>query len=299
MGKLLICDPVDESAIEEMRQAGVDVDVRDDISPEALADVIGDYEGIVVRSRTKVPGDLIDKATKLKVIIRGGVGLDSIDVAHAQEKGIAVRNTPESNSNAVVELVLGLMISLARSIPDANQAMKEGRWTKKSLQGTELEGKTLGIIGYGRIGQMLGQKAEALGMRVVGCDPYINDTDLLCLEDLLAASDYISMHVPGGAATKNLLNAENLARTKQGVFIIQASRGGTVAEEALYEALVSGHVAGAALDVYTEEPPKSDLLRNLVALPQVIATPHIGAATEEALTRVGGEVAKLAISYLA
>lgn len=299
MGKLLICDPVDESAIEEMRNAGVEVDVRDDISAEALANEIGDYEGIVVRSRTKVPRELIDQATNLKVIIRGGVGLDSIDVAYAQEKGIAVRNTPEANSNAVVELVLGLMLALARNIAQADKAMKEGRWTKKALQGSELEGKTLGIIGYGRIGQMLSLKAQALGMTVVACDPYVDDPNLVCLSDLLKASDYISLHVPGGASTKNLLNAENLSATKRGVHIIQASRGGTVDEAALYDALVSGQIAGVALDVYTEEPPKSDLLHKLVALPQVIATPHIGAATEEALARVGGEVAKLAIDYLA
>jgi D-3-phosphoglycerate dehydrogenase len=299
MGKLLICDPVDESAIEEMRQAGVEVEVRDDISAEALAEIIGDYEGIVVRSRTKVPRELLDRAAALKVIIRGGVGLDSIDVAYAQEKGIAVRNTPEANSNAVVELVLGLMVALARNITGADRAMKEGRWTKKSLQGTELEGKTLGIIGYGRIGQMLGAKAEAIGMRVVACDPYVDNSDLVCLDDLLAAADYISLHVPGGASTKNMLDAEKLSKAKQGAYIIQASRGGTVDEQALYNALVSGHLAGVALDVYTEEPPKSELLHELVALPQVIATPHFGAATEEALARVGGEVAALAISYLA
>lgn len=299
MGKLLICDPVDESAVDEMRRAGVEVDVRDDISADALAEVIGQYEGIVVRSRTKVPQALIDRASNLKVIIRGGVGLDSIDVAHAKEKGIAVRNTPEANSNAVVELVLGLMLTLARNIAQADKAMKEGRWTKKALQGTELDGKTLGIIGFGRIGQMLAQKAKTLGMTVMACDPYIDDPSLVSLNDLLAGSDFISLHVPGGASTKNLLNAEKLALTKHGVIIIQASRGGTVDETALYEALLSGHVAGAGLDVYTEEPPKSELLNALVALPQVIATPHIGAATEEALARVGGEVAKLAIAYLA
>jgi D-3-phosphoglycerate dehydrogenase len=299
MGKLLICDPVDESAIEEMRQAGIDVDVRDDISADELAEVIGNYDGIVVRSRTKVPAALIDRASQLKVIIRGGVGLDSIDVVRAQEKGIAVRNTPEANSNAVAELALAAMIALARNLHGANSAMKEGRWTKKSLQGTEIEGKTLGIIGYGRIGQLLGEKAQALGMRIVACDPYVDEVGLLCLEDLLATSDYMSLHVPGGSGTKNLLDADKLAMTKRGVYIVQTSRGGTVNEEALYEALVSGQVAGAALDVFTEEPPTSELLRKLVALPQVIATPHIGAATEEALERVGGEVAKLAISYLA
>ncbi|MGC9469449.1 MAG: D-2-hydroxyacid dehydrogenase [Anaerolineae bacterium] len=299
MAKLLICDPVDPGAIQEMREAGIDVDIRDAITAEELADDIGDYHGIVVRSRTKVPASLIDKATNLKVIIRGGVGLDSIDVKYARGKGIDVRNTPEANSNAVVELVLGLMIALGRHLVRADISMKAGRWEKKSLKGTEITGKTLGIIGYGRIGQRLGEKAHGVGMNVVAYDPYVEHADLVSLDQLLKKSDYISLHVPATPETIDLIDAEALAKMKQGAFLIQASRGGTVNEAALYEALVSGKLAGAGIDVYTEEPPKSELLRKLVELPQVIATPHIGAATEEAQARVGEEIVSIAKSYLA
>lgn len=299
MGKLLICDPVDASAIDEMRAAGIDVDVRDDITPAALAEIIGGYDGIVVRSRTKVGADLIDRGTSLKVIIRGGAGLDTIDVVHARSKGISVQNTPAANSNAVVELALGMMLSLARHINRADTGMKAGKWEKKSLEGTEIEGKTLGVVGYGRIGRMLGEKARALGMTVLAYDPFVEHPDIVPLDTLLAKADYISVHVPLNKETANLLDADAFAKMKDGVFLVQASRGGTVNEAALYEALVSGKVAGAGIDVFSEEPPRSEALQKLVALPQVIATPHIGAATEEALARVGGEIVKLAKAALA
>lgn len=299
MGKLLICDPVDASAIDEMRAAGIDVDVRDDITPAALAEIIGGYDGIVVRSRTKVGADLIDRGTSLKVIIRGGAGLDTIDVVHARSKGISVQNTPAANSNAVVELALGMMLSLARHIDRADTGMKAGKWEKKALEGTEIEGKTLGVVGYGRIGRMLGEKARALGMTVLAYDPFVEHPDIVPLDTLLAKADYISVHVPLNKETANLLDADAFAKMKDGVFLVQASRGGTVNEAALYEALVSGKVAGAGIDVFSEEPPRSEALQKLVALPQVIATPHIGAATEEALARVGGEIVKLAKAALA
>ncbi len=299
MGKLLICDPVDASAIDEMRAAGIDVDVRDDITPAALAEIIGGYDGIVVRSRTKVGADLIDRGTSLKVIIRGGAGLDTIDVVHARSKGISVQNTPAANSNAVVELALGMMLSLARHINRADTGMKAGKWEKKALEGTEIEGKTLGVVGYGRIGRMLGEKARALGMTVLAYDPFVEHPDIVPLDTLLAKADYISVHVPLNKETANLLDADAFAKMKDGVFLVQASRGGTVNEAALYEALVSGKVAGAGIDVFSEEPPRNEALQKLVALPQVIATPHIGAATEEALARVGGEIVKLAKAALA
>ncbi len=299
MSKLLICDPVDAAAIDEMRAAGIEVDVRDDITQEALAAIIGGYDGIVVRSRTKVGADLIDRATSLKVIIRGGVGLDTIDVAHAKVKGISVQNTPAANSAAVVELALGMMLSLARHTTRADAGMKAGKWEKKSLEGTEIAGKTLGVVGYGRIGQMLGEKARLLGMSVVAYDPFVEHPDIVPLDTLLAAADYISVHVPLNKETADLLDKAAFAKMKPGVFVIQASRGGTVNEAALYEALVSGKVAGAGLDVFSEEPPKSEAVLKLVALPQVIATPHIGAATAEALERVGGEIVKLAKAALA
>jgi len=298
MSKLLVCDPIADSAVKAMRDAGIDVDVRDDITLDALAEIIGDYEGMVVRSRTKVREPLIEKATKMKVIIRGGAGLDSIDVTFAQSKGIDVRNTPAANSNAVAELVIGMMIGLARHIANADASMKAGSWDKKKLKGTEISGKTLGVIGYGRIGQLVGGKAKALGMTVMGYDPYIEHADIVPLDDLLRAADYVTLHVPMTPETAGFIGADAFAKMKPGARLIQASRGGTVDEAALSKALADGVVSAAALDVYTEEPPQGDLLKSLVALPNVIATPHIGAASAEATARVGGEIVKIAISYL-
>ncbi len=299
MGKLLICDPVDAGAIEEIRAAGIEVDVRDDITQAGLAEIIGGYEGMVVRSRTKVRQDILEKAGALKVIIRGGVGLDSIDVAYAQSKGIDVRNTPEANSNAVVELVLGMMLALARHVTVADASMKAGKWEKKALKGTEITGKTLGIIGYGRIGQMLTEKAKLLGMQVVAYDPFVEDPDVVSFETLLASSDYISLHIPLTEQTANLIDKDAFAKMRRGAYLIQASRGGTVDEAALYDALVDGTLAGAGLDVFSAEPPEGTLIEKLIGLPQVIATPHIGAATAEAQARVGSEVVKLAKAYFA
>ncbi|MGC9394505.1 MAG: D-2-hydroxyacid dehydrogenase [Anaerolineae bacterium] len=299
MAKVLICDPVDAQAVEALREAGIEVDVRDTITLDELGQVIGEYDGIVVRSRTKVRAPLLENPGNLKLIVRGGVGLDSIDVAVAESKGIKVANTPAASSNAVAELALGMMLSLARNLALADASMKAGKWEKKKLKGTEIAGKTLGIIGYGRIGRMLAQKARALGMKVVACDPYINSADLVCLEELLAVADYVSLHIPHTPETHNLLAAEQFAKMKEGACLINAARGGTVDEDALHAALVSGHLAGAALDVYTEEPPQSEALHKLIALPQVVATPHIGAGTVEAQERIGDEIVKLVQEYLA
>lgn len=253
---------------------------------------------MVVRSRTKVRAPLIDKATGLKVIIRGGVGLDSIDVAYAQSRGIDVRNTPTASSNAVAELALGLMLSLSRSITVADASMKAGKWDKKKFKGTELTGKTLGVIGYGRIGRTIGEKAKALGMQVMAYDPFVKHEDVVTLDDLLRNADVITLHLPHTPETHNLLGPDQFAMMKPGVMVIQVSRGGTVDEQALYNALLNDTVSAAGLDVYTEEPPKSELLHNLLALPQVVATPHIGAATVEAQARIGDEIVQLAIEYL-
>ena len=298
MGKLLICDPVAASAIEAIRAAGVEVDVRDDITADELAGVIGGYEGMVVRSRTKVRAPVIDKATQMKVIIRGGVGLDNIDTAYARSKGIDVRNTPTASSNAVAELALGLMFAVVRRIAKADASMKAGKWDKKKLKGTELAGKTLGVIGYGRIGRTIGDKAKALGMQVIAYDPFVSHSDVVPLDELVKNADVITLHLPHSPETHHILGSEQFAAMKQDVTIIQTSRGGTVDEEALLKALSDGTVAAAGLDVYTEEPPKSDLLQKLVALPQVVATPHIGASTAEAQARIGDEIVQLAIEYL-
>jgi D-3-phosphoglycerate dehydrogenase len=298
MAKLLICDSVDVQAVEAMRAAGVEVDVRDTINLDELGQVIGEYDGIVVRSRTKVRAPLLANPGKLRLIIRGGVGVDSIDVAVAESKGIKVINTPNASSNAVAELALGMMFALARSLAWADATMKAQQWEKKKLKGTEIAGKTLGIIGYGRIGQLLGEKARALGMTVVACDPYLNSPELVSLDALLALADYVSLHIPHTPETHNLLGVAQFAKMKPGAYLVNAARGGTVDEDALYAALVSGHLAGAALDVFTEEPPQSEALHKLIALPQVIATPHIGAGTVEAQERIGGEIVNLVTTYL-
>ena len=299
MAKVLICDSVDAQAVDAMRAAGVEVDVRDTITLEDLGQVIGEYDGLVVRSRTKVRAPLLENPGKLKLIIRGGVGVDSIDVAVAESKGIKVINTPKASSNAVAELALGMILSLARSLAWADASMKAGQWEKKQLKGTEIAGKTLGVIGYGRIGSLLAEKARALGMTVVVSTLGYDGSACVPLDESLAVADYVSLHVPYSAETRNLLGAAEFALMKKGACVINTARGGTLDEDALYEALVSRHLAGAALDVYTEEPPQRESLRKLIALPQVIATPHIGAGTVEAQERIGAEIVALVQDYLA
>lgn len=297
--RLLICDPTDEKAIAAMRDAGVEVDVRDDISPEELEAVIADYDAIVVRSRTKVRAPLIDKATNLKLIVRGGVGLDNIDVEYARSKGIEVRNTPAASSNSVAELTIGYLFALARQIPQATASMKAGKWEKKAFsKGIELAGKTLGLVGCGRIGSLVAQKAAALGMEVIfyrRTQVDVPGATQVSLDELLARSDFISLHVPHTPETHYLIGAEEFAKMKDGVYIINCGRGGTLDESALYDAIVSGKVAGAALDVFEDE--KEDRGKRLMELPQVIGSPHIGAGTKEAAGRVGEEVAQIVIEF--
>ena len=298
MTRLIVCDPIDASAVEAIRDLGIDVDVRDDITLDALAEIISDYDAMIVRSRTKVREPLIDKATNLKLIVRAGVGLDSINVDYADSKGITVANTPAASTNAVAELTLGLMLSLARHIPRADATMKAGEWAKKQLKGTEIQGKTLGVIGYGRIGQAVGEKAKALGMTVVAHDPYVKHEDIVDFDELLASADYVTLHLPHIESTHHLLSTDEFAKMKPGVRVVHAARGGVIDEAALYDALEEGHVAAAALDVYSEEPPTGDLLRDLVELPQVVATPHIGAGTTEAKARIGDEIIKKVKKHL-
>ncbi len=295
--KIIICDPTAPSAIEAMRKAGIEVDVRDDITPQELETVIADYDGMVVRSRTKVRETLIDKAANLKVIIRGGVGLDNIDVKYAESKGIEVRNTPSASSNSVAELTIGYLLALVRQIPQATASMKEGKWEKKALsKGTELTGKTLGLIGCGRIGRSVAQKAAALGMNVIfyrRTPTEVPGATQVSLDKIFTTSDFISLHVPHTPETHYIIGAEALAKMKEGVYIINCGRGGTLDEAALYEAIASGKVAGAALDVYEDE--KQERGKRFMDLPQVIGSPHIGAGTSEAKARVGEEVAQIAI----
>jgi D-3-phosphoglycerate dehydrogenase len=295
--KLLVCDPTDPKAIAAMRDAGIQVDVRDDITPEDLEGVIAGYDAMVVRSRTKVRQPLIDKAENLKVIVRGGVGLDNIDVEYARSKGVEVRNTPAASSNSVAELTVGYLLALARPMSQATASMKAGKWEKKGFsKGSELEGKTLGLVGCGRIGGLVAQKAAALGMDVLfyrRTPTEVCGATQVSLEDLLARADYVSLHVPHTPETHHIIGAGALAKMKDGVRIVNCGRGGTLDEAALYDAIASGKVAGAALDVFEDE--KEERGRRLMELPQVIGSPHVGAGTAEAKARVGEEVAEIAI----
>ncbi len=295
--KILICDPMEASAVERMRSAGLTVDVRDDITPEELNSVLKDYEGMVVRSRTKVRAPLIDLAPNLKVILRGGVGLDTIDADYARSKGITVMNTPLSSSASVAELAIGYMLALARSITATTESMRAGKWEKKKFEGDEIGGKTVGIVGIGNIGKEVGKRALALGMKVVVYDPYATapeNMQQVTLDELLKEADYITFHLPLTEETRNMIGAEAFAKMKTGVRIINCARGGIVDEDALYEALLSGKAAGAALDVFAQEPCQG---HKLFTLEQVIGSPHIGAATYEAQMRIGAEVAEKLIDF--
>jgi len=295
--KVLVCDKTEKEYIEQMRSAGLIVDVRDDITPEELPNVLPAYDGMIVRSRTKVRQPLIDVCPNLKVIVRGGAGLDTIDHEYAKSKGIAVMNTPLANSVSVAELAIGYMFMLARSLYKASSTMKAEKWEKKSFEGDEIGGKTLGLIGVGNIGRETAKRASALGMTVIAYDPYVNEVEgikMVSLDELLAQSDYISLHLPKTKESANMIGKEQFAKMKNGVRIVNCARGGIINEDALYEALTGGKVAGAALDVFAEEPPTD---WKLLKLDNVIASPHIGAATREAQARVGAEVAEKLIAF--
>ncbi len=295
--KILVCDKTEKEAIERMRAAGLQVDVKDDITAEDLPNVLPAYEGMVVRSRTKVRQPLIDVCPKLKVIVRGGVGLDTIDAEYARSKGITVMNTPKASSASVAELAVGYMFMLARSLYQATSSIKAEKWEKKAFEGAEVGGKTLGLVGIGNIGKEVARRANALGMTVVAYDPYVKEAEgvkLVTLDELLAAADYISLHLPKTKDSAGMIGKDQFAKMKNGVRIVNCARGGIIDEAALYEALTSGKVAGAALDVYAEEPPAD---WKLMKLPNVIGSPHIGAATYEAQGRVGAEVADKLIEF--
>jgi len=286
--RILVCDPIHEDGVVMLKEAGFDVDLKTDITGEGLLKIAGDYDALVVRSRTKVTAEVLEAAGNLKVVARAGVGLDNVDLEEAKKRDVEVVNSPEAPSNAVAELVLGMMLSLARSIPEADASMKRGEWIKRRLTGFELAGKTLGIVGFGRIGYLLGKKAKALGMRVLTFDVVIEKlmgyveeagAEAVSMEELLAGSDFVSLHVPLLPQTRNLIGRREIEAMKDGAYLINASRGGIVDEDALREALEGGRLAGAALDVFEEEPPKDT---SLIGLENVVATPHIGAATVEA-----------------
>ncbi len=295
--KILVCDKTESEAIEKMRLAGLTVDTNFEISTEELPKILPGYDGCVVRSRTKIRQPLIDVCPNLKVIVRGGVGLDTIDADYARSKGITVMNTPKASSASVAELAIGFMFAMARNLYKATATVKAEKWDKKSFEGDEISGKTLGLLGIGNIGKEVARRANALGMTVIAYDPYVKEAEgvkLVTLDELLSRSDYISLHLPKTKESANMINKSLFAKMKSGVRIVNCARGGIINEADLFEALTNGKVAGAALDVYVEEPPMD---WKLVKLDNVICSPHIGAATREAQGRVGAEVAEKLIEF--
>jgi D-3-phosphoglycerate dehydrogenase len=295
--KILVCDKTESDAIEKMRLAGLTVDANFEITPEELFKVLPGYDGCVVRSRTKIRQPLIDVCPNLKIIVRGGVGLDTIDADYARSKGITVMNTPKASSASVAELAIGFMFILARNLYKATSTMKDEKWEKKAFEGDEIGGKTLGLIGIGNIGREVARRANALGLTVIAYDPYVKEAEgvkLVTLDDLLSRSDYISLHLPKTKESADMISKTQFDKMKTGVRIVNCARGGIINEGALYESLTNGKVAGAALDVYAEEPPTD---WKLAKLDNVICSPHIGAATREAQGRVGAEVAEKLIEF--
>ena len=304
MAKVLVSDSLAPQGVDVLKQAeGLEVIERPGASPDELLELIGDVEGLVIRSGTKVTSDVIARADHLKVIGRAGIGVDNVDVAAATGRGIVVVNTPEGNNITTAEHALALMVALARHVPQATASMKEGKWEKKKFQGMELFNRTLGVIGAGNIGRIVVSRAKGLGMRVVVADPFLTaeaaarmDVEQVEIDELLSRADVITVHVPKTKDTTGILNAEAFAKCKPGVLVINAARGGIVDEADLYAALDSGQVGGAGLDVFEEEPPPAD--HPLVSHPRVICTPHLGASTEQAQVNVSVAVAEQVRDYL-
>ena len=301
--KVVVADPLPASAIELLRSVpGCSVDARAQRSPEQLAADVEDADAIIVRSATTVDRALIDAASHLRVIARAGTGVDNVDVDAATARGIVVMNAPGANSISVAELTLGLMLALSRGIATADAAMKKGIWDKKRLTGAELRGKTLGIVGLGRIGQEVAARARAFGMNLIAHDPFISESvaaglgiELLPLDDVCATADYLTLHIPVTPETRHLINSERLARCKAGVRIVNTARGELIDEAALMDAIDTGAVAGAAVDVFEHEPPTD---WRLASGPRVVATPHIAASTIEAQELVGMETAAAVRDFL-
>jgi D-3-phosphoglycerate dehydrogenase len=300
---VLICDQVAPILNDILQKNGLKITYEPEITPDQIKEKIGTFDIVIVRSRTKLTKDMIEKADKCKIIGRVGVGLDNIDVDAANAKGIRVINAVEGAMNAVAELVLGLMLSLAREIPRADREIRNGKWLKKELMGTELSGKYLGIVGLGNIGKRLAKHARALNMNIIGydvvpiADEFVREVGLIKtdLDTLLSSADFISFHVPFTNDTHHLVNSQRLGKMKKTVYLINTSRGEIIDEEALYTALKDGKIAGAALDVFEKEPATGN---KLTTLPNVICTPHIGAQTKEAQTLAANVIAEKIIMIL-
>ncbi len=300
--KVLVSDSISPKGVEIMKKAGLHVDVRTGMTPEELRSCIPEYHGLVIRSATKVTAEIIEAAVNLKVIGRAGSGLDNVDKEAATKKGIVVMNTPGGNTITTAEHAIALMFALARNIPQATLSMKEGKWEKKRFMGVELFNKTLGVIGLGNIGSQVAKRAQALEMNVIGYDPFLSDeragelgVEKVDLEDLFRRADFITIHTPLTPETRNLINRDSIRMMKDGVMIINCARGGIINETDLYEALQSGKVAGAALDVFEKEPP-GDL--PLLKHERVVCTPHLGASTSEAQENVAIAISEQIVDFL-
>lgn len=302
MKKILITDAIEQSCVDILNRAGFQVDTKFGIKQDEIIKIVGEYDGLIVRSGTTVTKEIISSANKMKVIGRAGVGVDNIDVEAATKKGIIVMNAAAGNTISTAEHTMSLLLSLARLIPQANKSLQSGKWERKKFLGTELLNKTIGIIGLGRIGREVATRCQSFGMHIIGYDPVMNldvakkiNIELVSLDEIYNRADFISVHVPINDETKNLLNDETFAKCKNGVRVINCARGGIINEEALLRALDNNKVAGAALDVFVIEPPGENPLLNH---PKVVATPHLGASTEEAQEKVAIQIAEQMVDAL-
>jgi D-3-phosphoglycerate dehydrogenase len=304
MPRVLIADKLEAAGLDMLRQAGIELDERAGLKGDALKEAVRAADGMVVRSGTTVTADLLEKPGKLRVVVRAGVGVDNIDVGAATRKGILVMNTPGGNTVSTAEHTITLLMALARHVPAADTSTRGGKWERSKFLGTQLAGKTLGVVGLGRIGREVARRAAGLDMKVVGYDPFLAPAGaaqsgveaVTKLDDLLPRVDFLTVHTPLTDETRDLIGAAQLAKLRKGARVINCARGGIINEEALAEALKSGHLAGAALDVFVQEPTTAD--HPLVKLPNVVVTPHLGASTAEAQLSVAQEAAGLLIDYL-
>src|ERR1700757_1534301 len=302
MVKVLISDKLSPAAIEIFKERGVDVDIKTGLTPAELRDIIGQYDGLAIRSATKVTKEVMDVATNLKVVGRAGIGVDNVDVKSATSRGVVVMNTPHGNAITTAEHAVAMMFALARQLPEASASTKEGKWEKNRFMGVELTAKVLGLIGCGNIGSIVADRAVGLKMKVLAYDPFLTEAravelgvEKAELETIFTRADFITLHTPLIDATRNIISREAIAKMKKGVRIINCARGGLVDEAALYDAIKSGHVAGAALDVFEEEPATAS---PLFELENVVCTPHLGAATTEAQENVALQVAEQISDFL-
>ena len=301
--KILVSDPLGQTGMEELRKdPSIQVDERPGLPPEELKKIIAEYDAIVIRSGTKLTKDLLEAASNLRVIGRAGVGVDNVDLETATKRGIIVMNTPEGNTISTAEHTFSMLMALARNIPQAHQSVQAAEWKRQQFQGTELNGKVLGVVGFGRIGREVVKRAQAFNMRVVVFDPFISQeamkqysVEFMNVKDMLKVADFVTVHTPLTPETKYILNSETFKLCKKGLRVVNCARGGIIEEKALVEAIQSGIVAGAALGVFEKEPPAAD--NPLLKMKQVIVTPHLGAATQEAQENVAIEVAKQVVDY--